>query len=223
MSLDRPSRWMADGRRGSTRNLVRMKLDGPVERRMNVMLKREQLRGPWAGLPIAWNDDFTFDERTYRGDVARCCEAGVPGVYTGGTTGEFYALDFDEFTAVTDATIAECKNARIPVMIGCSSTHTLGVIRRARYAAEKGADAIQVTLPFWMEVPDGCVVDFFSEVSLAVPGMPMTIYDTLRAKKAVSIELHQRIKENVPEVIGVKSNEGTIGHSAEGCAELSKL
>ncbi len=187
------------------------------------MLTKDKLTGPWAGLPIAWKEDDTFDEAVYRDDVARCCEAGVPGVYTGGTTGEFYALDFDEFKAVTDATLRECRNAGTPAMIGCTSTFTLGAIRRARYAMEKGAAAIQIALPFWMEVPDSEIVQFFAEVSETVPGMPITIYETLRAKKAISLELHQRIHEAIPAVIGVKSNEGTLGVTKEGCAEITKL
>ena len=187
------------------------------------MLKQNQLVGPWAGLPIAWKSDDSFDEKIYRGDVARCCAAKVPGVYTGGTTGEFYALEFEEFKAVTDATIQECRNGHVPVMIGCTSTFTLGAVRRAQYAAGKGADAIQIALPFWMEVPDGEVVSFFKQVSDAVPGMPITIYETRRAKKAISLELHQKIHQAVPAVIGVKSNEATLGHTKEGCAELSKL
>jgi len=187
------------------------------------MLKIEQFKGPWAGLPVAYHDDYSFDEATYRGDVARCCEAGVPGVYTGGTTGEFYAFDFDEFQAVTDATIEECKNGKTPVMIGCTSLYTIGAIKRARYAMDKGADAVQIALPFWMEIPDRCVVDFFVEVSEAVPGMPITIYETMRAKKAITLEMHKEIKQRIPAVIGVKSNEGTVGATPEGCAELSKL
>lgn len=187
------------------------------------MLTKKQFTGPWAGLPVAWNEDFTFDEKTYRGDVAQCCEAGVPGVYTGGTSGEFYAQEFEEFTRITDATITECRNGKTPVMIGCTSTHTRGVIRKARYAQEKGADAIQVALPFWLEVPDAEAVRFFKEVSDAVLGMPMTIYDTLRAKKVISLELHKKIHAAVPAIIGVKSNANTLGNSPAGCRELSKF
>ncbi len=187
------------------------------------MLTRDQFVGPWAGLPIAWAEDDTFDEKTYREDVARCCQAGMPGVYTGGTTGEFYALEFEEFQAVTRATVTECHAAGKPAMIGCTATSTRGVARRARQAHEQGADAIQVALPFWMEVPDGEVVRFFEDVSAAVPGMPITIYETLRAKKALSLDLHRRIHGAVPAVIGVKSNEGTLGRTPEGCAEISRL
>ena len=52
------------------------------------MLTRETMTGPWAGLPVAWSDDDTFDEKAYRINVANCCKVNVPGVYTGGTTGK---------------------------------------------------------------------------------------------------------------------------------------
>ena len=82
----------------------------------------ENFRGSWAGLPVAWNAKGEFDEQTYRGDVARCCRFGAPGVYSGGTTGEFYAMEFDEFQRVTKAMVEEAHRAGKPAMIGVSST-----------------------------------------------------------------------------------------------------
>ena len=78
------------------------------------MLTRETFTGPWAGLPVAWTDDDRFDEITYRGDVTRCCRAGVPGVYSGGTTGEFYAMEFDEFQEIARATVEACHACGTP-------------------------------------------------------------------------------------------------------------
>ena len=187
------------------------------------MLTRETLRGPWAGLPVAWNDDDTFDEKTYRVDVARCCAAGVPGVYTGGTSGEFYAQDDSEFRAIAAATIAECKQAGTPVMIGCTSTFTLGAIRRAQYARDKGADAVQIAIPFWMALSDDEILRFYEEVAAAIPGLPISIYETTRAKRAIPLEVHRKLHQAIPNILMVKSNESTIGDSEEGCAELSKL
>jgi dihydrodipicolinate synthase/N-acetylneuraminate lyase len=69
-----------------------------------ITLTQEALVGPWAALPVAWTVDDAFDETTYRADVARCCAAGVPGIWAGATTGEFYALEFEEFRAVVRAT-----------------------------------------------------------------------------------------------------------------------
>ncbi|MCM8765137.1 MAG: dihydrodipicolinate synthase family protein, partial [Candidatus Omnitrophica bacterium] len=135
----------------------------------------------------------------------RCCMAGVPGVYTGGTTGEFYAQEFEEFCRITDATIAECKNARVPVMIGCTSTYTNGVIRKALYAVEKGADAIQLALPFWLSVPDDCVVSFFYDIAKVIGKIPISIYCAGdRMKKNLSVKILKEINKNVPSVFHIK-------------------
>lgn len=187
------------------------------------MLNRETFTGPWAGVPVAWTDDDRFDETIYRTDVARCCEAGMPGVYTAGTTGEFYAMEFDEWKAVTLATVKECQAHDTPAMIGCTSTYTLGVERRAAYAAEVGADAIQVALPFWMEIGDEQIVPFFKSVAAASGGLPLSIYETMRTKKVLSIDQHRAIKEAVPSYLVVKANSGTVGCTPEGCRALSEF
>ncbi len=154
------------------------------------MIGQEVLEGPWAGLPVVWKEDLSFDEANYRENVRRCCQAGIPGVYTAGTTGEFYAMEFDEFKAVSKATVEECRAGGTPCMIGISSTYTLGAQRRAEYAVEIGADAVQVALPYWMEVDDREVLPFFREVAKASEPLVLTIYETLRSKKSLTIEQH---------------------------------
>lgn len=187
------------------------------------MLTRETFTGPWAGLPVAWTNDDRFDEATYRMDVSRCCVAGMPGVYTAGTTGEFYAMEFDEWKAVTRATVEECHAHGTPAMIGCTSTYNLGAARRAAYAAEIGADAIQVALPFWMEIGDEQLVPFFKEVADAAGGLPLSVYETMRAKKVLTLDQHRAIKDAVPNYLMVKANESTVGCGPEGCRALSEF
>ncbi len=186
-------------------------------------LTRDNFCGPWAGLPVAWTDDDRFDEAAYRRDVARCCQAGVPGVYTGGTTGEFYAMEWDEFREVARVTVDECRARGVPAMIGCSSTYTLGAARRAALAAELGADAIQVALPFWMEIDARQIVPFFQQVAAAAPGLALSVYETTRAKRALTLDQHRALKEALPGYLMVKANAGTVGATAEGCAALSPL
>ena len=187
------------------------------------MLTRDTFTGPWAGLPVSWTAADRFDEDTYRSDVARCCAAGVPGVYTAGTTGEFYAAEFDEWQAIARATVEQGCGTGVPIMIGCTATYTLGAVRRAAFAAEIGADAIQVALPFWMEVPDAQVVPFFQEVADAAGDLPVSIYETARTKKALTLDQHRAIKDVVPPYLMVKANAGTIGVTPEGCQALSAL
>ena len=187
------------------------------------MLTRQTFIGLWAGVPVAWTEQDSFDEDTYRSDVRRCCKAGAAGVYTGGSTGEFYAMDVAEFKAVTRATIEECHCHCRDAMIGCTSTYTLGAARRAAYAAKLGADAIQVALPYWMEVPDDQVVGFFKEVSAACGHLPLSIYDNPMSKKALSVESHRAVKEALPNYLMVKWVGPRAGRKPEDCARLSEF
>lgn len=186
-------------------------------------LTRANLVGPWAGLPLPWTEHDEIDEQRYRADVARCCAAGMPGVYSGGTTGEFYAMDFEEFKVVAEATVSECRAQNVPAMVGCTSTYTRGACRRAAHAAEIGADAIQVALPCWMAVADDQIVPFFRQVAAAADGLVLSVYETLRTKKALTVDQHREIKDAVPSYLMVKANDGTVGVTPEGCAALSEF
>jgi len=187
------------------------------------MLTRESFVGPWAGLPVAWTGRDEFDEQAHRANVRLCCQAGVPGVYTGGTTGEFYAMELDEFRAVARATVDECRTAGAPCMVGCTATYTRGVLLRAAYAVEIGASAVQVALPFWLEVGDAEIVPFFREVARAAAPAALSIYETRRAKKALTIDQHRAIKDAAPNYSVVKANDGTVGVTQEGCETLSQF
>jgi dihydrodipicolinate synthase/N-acetylneuraminate lyase len=187
------------------------------------VLNRQTFTGPWAGLPVAWTADDHFDEAAFRGDVARCCKANMPGVYTAGTTGEFYAMEFDEWKAVTRAAVEEGHAHGKPVMIGCTSTYNLGAARRAAYAAQCGADAIQVALPFWMEIGNAEIVPFFKEVADAAGGLPLSVYETTRAKKALTLDQHRAVKDAVPSYMMVKANADTVGRTPDGCRALSEF
>ncbi len=187
------------------------------------MLNRQSLIGPWAGIPIAWTEDDEFDEATYRNDLQQLCQVGVRGVYTGGSTGEFYALDENEFRRISHITVEVCHAFDIPVMIGCTSTSTRGTCRNASYAADIGADAIQLALPFWLEVQDSEIVPFFLSVSRAASYLPLSIYETNRAKKCLTIRQHREVHEAVPSYCMVKSTNGTVGCTKEGCESLSSF
>ena len=186
------------------------------------MLTRETFTGPWAGLPVSWTDRNELDLEIYQADVIRCCQADVPGIYTAGTTGEFYAMELDEFQRVTEATVKAAADFPIPVMIGVTSTYTRGAERRAAFAAEAGADAIQVALPFWLPIDNDRLLPFFQAVSAASGHLPLSIYETTRCKTTLTLEQHRMIQQSLPNYLMVKANEGTIGCTVDGCRELSK-
>jgi dihydrodipicolinate synthase/N-acetylneuraminate lyase len=167
-------------------------------------LTSETLKGMWAGLPVPWDAQDQLDEWALRENLRRVCRVGVHGVYTHGTTGEFYAQTEDEWKRVVDATVGESKPWGIPSQIGCTALWTAEVIRRVAYSQRVDADGVQIAFPFWMELTDAQAVRFLKDVAGAVPGMPIIIYNTERSKKPLTVDLLKRVMDAQVPVIGCK-------------------
>jgi len=180
------------------------------------MLTRDRLVGMWAGLPVAWKSDGSVDEDALRSDVARCCQVGVHGVYTGGTTGEFYAQNFEEFKQIASITLDEAHKHDTPVQVGITAVCTRDVLERAKFAVEAGADAVQVGLPFWMALSDEEVVTFFKDIDEACPGVPIINYSTMRAKRTLKVKDYRAVLDAGVNLIGAK-------HTKPDLAELVQL
>ena len=129
------------------------------------MLSRDQLQGMWVSVPTEWDEYGEFDEKTFRDEIALIITAGAHGVYTTGSTGEFYALDWEEYKIITDAFIAETLD-KIPIQIGANWFNTRDTIRRVKYARDKGAGAAQICFPPWMSMRtenyDQFLIDWFN-------------------------------------------------------------
>ena len=139
------------------------------------MLTKEQLVGMWVSVPTEWDEEGNFDEKTFRDEVALLIDTGVHGLYTTGTTGEFYAMDWKEWTKVQDAFLAETAG-KIPVQVGANWFNTRDTIKRMRYARDKGADAVQICFPGWMEMRQEDYDQFLVDCSEAVPDIAIIHY-----------------------------------------------
>lgn len=162
------------------------------------------LKGMWAGLPVPWTSRDKIDEAALRENVRRTCRAGAHGVYTHGTTGEFYAQTLAEWKQVVIATIEEARAFQTPIQIGCTSLSTRDVIRRVAFAQESGANAVQVAFPFWLPLTDAQALRFLTEVTKAIPGIPLVLYNTERSRKPLTVDLLKRILDAAVPLIGCK-------------------
>src|SRR4051812_34184573 len=100
-------------------------------------LTANDCRGIWAGVPMSWDGRDHFDEDGYRANVETMCRAGVHGVYTTGSTGEFYAVEWDEFRRMVDIQAEVCGRYKVPLQIGCCADSTRKALRLIEYAAGK--------------------------------------------------------------------------------------
>jgi 5-dehydro-4-deoxyglucarate dehydratase len=123
-------------------------------------------------------------------------------VFTACGTGEFNALDLDEYTRVV-STAVTATAGRVPVFAGAGGP--LPAARSlARAAAAQGADGLLLMPPYLVTGPASGLVRYVREVTEAA-GLPVVIYQRGNARftpKAVA-ELAQ-----VPNVVGFKDGLG---------------
>jgi dihydrodipicolinate synthase/N-acetylneuraminate lyase len=179
------------------------------------MLDLNNLKGMWAGLPIPWDDKGMFDRDTFIENVCRCVDAKIPGIYTGGSTGEFYACDFELFQEITNSLIETVKGKDVLIQIGISSQTTEEVIRRGLYAIEKGADGLQVTFPYWSKLTENEAVNFYKDLDMAFKSFPLIHYDVHRNKYRLDKDILTKICNNSTGLIGVKFTGTELGKFAD--------
>ena len=160
-------------------------------------LTANDVRGVWDGVTMTWDEHYRFDEKTYAENVERAIAAKVHGVYTTGSTGEFYALEYDEFCRMVDIQAELCGRAGMPLQIGCCSDATGKTIKLLEYAAgKKEVGAAQVNIPYWMKLTDREVLQFFKDLHHACPDMPLVHYNITRAKNYLLGEDYLKVLDN---------------------------
>lgn len=167
-------------------------------------LTRQTLQGVWSALIVPWTVRDELDTRRLVQEVRSYGGTGVSGVYTGGTTGEFYAQDDTTYEKISEIVCTEAHAAGLPVQIGASALSTRTTIRRIRVAKRAGADGVQIVLPFWLELKDDEVRRFVAEVIDAAGKTPVILYLTGRSKRKLSPEMLGELADKHPTFIGTK-------------------
>lgn len=167
-------------------------------------LTRSNLRGVWGALITPWTEDFTLREDRLAEEVTRYARDGLHGVYTGGTTGEFYAQSDVTYARITEVVCRTAMAEKISTQIGCTALSNITTAERIRIAVDSGADALQLALPFWLELKDDEVMSFFRACVRAADDLPIVFYNTERAKRRIGPSLLGRLTREFPTLIGMK-------------------
>jgi dihydrodipicolinate synthase/N-acetylneuraminate lyase len=141
------------------------------------------LGGTWGAVLLPINShDQTVDWGRLREELAILVDAGLEGLYTCGTAGEFHALDEDEFDRLSTLVAEHCHSSAVPFQIGASHMSGQTCLSRIARAKQLGPAAIQVVLPDWLPLHQ-------KEVERAVEGMveaarplPVVLYNPPHAK-----------------------------------------
>ena len=125
-----------------------------------------------------------------------------------GTTGESATLTRDEHRQVIAATV-RVANGRVPVIAGCGSYSTAAASDMARTAAEVGADAVLVVVPYYNKPSQAGIAAHYLAIAEASP-LPIVVYNVpSRTVADISVETLAKISEH-PRIVAIKDATGNL-------------
>jgi 4-hydroxy-tetrahydrodipicolinate synthase len=133
---------------------------------------------------------------------------GSNGLVPCGTTGESATLSRDEHREVIARTV-RVANGRVPVIAGCGSYSTAVAIELVRAAADVGADAALVVVPYYNKPSQAGLKAHFTAVADASP-VPVVVYNVpSRTVADISVETLAEIAKH-PKIVAVKDATGNL-------------
>lgn len=147
--------------------------------------------------------------------LSKGLDAGPGGIFIACGTGEFHAIDEDEFRAIVD-TAVKVVAGRVPVYAGAGGS-VAQAKRFAIAAQEAGADGLLLLPPYLVEVPQPGLVDYVTAVAGATE-LPVIVYNRNNAKfteaSAVAVA-------KIGNVIGFKDGTGNFDQVARIVAAVT--
>ncbi|MFL6755353.1 MAG: 4-hydroxy-tetrahydrodipicolinate synthase [Sphingomicrobium sp.] len=125
-----------------------------------------------------------------------------------GTTGESATLSRDEHRELI-AHAVQVANGRVPVIAGCGSYSTAAAIELVRAAADVGADAALVVVPYYNKPSQAGLLAHFTAVAEASP-LPIVVYNVpSRTVADISVETLESAAKH-PRIVAIKDATGSL-------------
>jgi dihydrodipicolinate synthase/N-acetylneuraminate lyase len=186
-------------------------------------LTRPTLRGTWGTVLLPVARDETIDLGRLADELAVLVTAGLDGVYTNGTAGEFHCLDEDEYDLITGVVAEACQRASLPCQLGASHMSGQISLRRIRVAAAYEPAAIQVILPDWCVLSADEVWSAIDRMTREAGPSPLVLYNPPHARTQLTPALFGRLAAEFPQLIGIKVAGGDAAWFEEMRARVGDL
>jgi dihydrodipicolinate synthase/N-acetylneuraminate lyase len=167
-------------------------------------LTASKIVGNWATVLLPIDADDSIDWGRLETQIDALIEAGVNGIYTNGTTGEFWSQSEAEFDRLSGLVAERCERAGMPFQLGACHVSPQLTLERIRRAREFSPGAIQVTLPDWWKPNDDEIIAALQRFDDVAAPIGLVLYNPPHAKRELSPKNFGRIKKLVPEIVGVK-------------------
>ncbi len=179
------------------------------------MLSAKDIRGVCVLIPTpckpgheGWDSTDSVDLEETARMIEALIQGGIGSIAACGTTGECSALLWEEKRAFVD-TIAQVNRKRVPLFAGATALGTKEVIRQMRGLKDIGADGAFVGLPLWQTPTTENSIQFFADLSEAVPDMPVMVYsNAMFFKSTFPTVFWEGLAKKAPTVITTKVTYG---------------
>lgn len=148
-----------------------------------IPLKAHEIYGNWATLLLPLNDDEIINYKQLEAQIDVMIAYGVNGIYSNGTTGEFYNQTEEEFDHIHTILSSKCNAVSMPFQIGCSHMSPKISLERIRRSKKFQPSAIQIILPDWFSPSRSEIIDFLNVMSEAAAPVGLILYNPPHAKR----------------------------------------
>ncbi|MNI37204.1 4-hydroxy-tetrahydrodipicolinate synthase [compost metagenome] len=148
-----------------------------------------------------------IDLESYQRYVNNIIKNKIHGLVVNGTTGESPTVNIQELQTLIDASKDLLKNSEIPLVIGTGTNDTRSTVARTELAANAGADAALVVVPYYSRPSQQGIIAHFRKA--AEVGLPIIAYDIPgRAGVGMTVDTARTILE-IDNVVGLKDCSGS--------------
>lgn len=149
-------------------------------------------------LPMFDNGDIDYEG--FKRQIQRMIDGGVQALLVNGTTGETATITIEEEFKLFDIVMEMAKGTGIKVICGAGSNDTATALKKAKYAKEKGADAILVVTPYYNKTSQRGLIKHYTTIADEVD-IPMILYNVpgrtgmnIAVDTVVELAKHKNIK-----------------------------
>jgi len=150
--------------------------------------------------------DFSLDLESLEKVIAHVIAGGVHGIFILGTTGEFSSLSQKTKNELIQHT-GKLVTGRVPVLVGISDCSFEESLSLAKMAKNSGADALVATTPFYMNIGQQELVNYYEKLANSID-LPLFLYNMPgNTHKHISPDTAAKLA-NHPNIIGIKDSSG---------------
>jgi dihydrodipicolinate synthase/N-acetylneuraminate lyase len=163
------------------------------------------LRGALAAAVTPLRDDgAALDEDAFRPYLEFLEAGGLDGILALGTTGEGILLSAAERRRAAELFL----EGPLPVIVHCGAQTTAETSALAGHAADSGAAGVAVIGPPYYALDADALLAHFAAAARACDPLPFYVYEfKARSGYAVPVEVVERLREEVPNLAGMKVSD----------------